>query len=80
MTSYKTPRMLEAEAGRGPMETWLPPMVEAQGQSGAARTLRVSRKTLRDWLLILGMRPQRHVTGRNTSTNARRLEDPRHAP
>ena len=56
--------MLEAEAGRGPMETWLPPMVEAQGQSGAAKTLGITRQTLRDWLLILGLRPRRRVVGR----------------
>ena len=66
MTSYKTPRMLEAEVQRGPIETWLPQMVEAQGQSGAARTLGVTRQTLRDWLLILGLRVRGRVVGRNT--------------
>ena len=65
MTSYKTPGMLEVEKGRGAIETWLPQMVEAQGQKGAAATLGVSRKTVREWLLILGLRVRSHVVGRN---------------
>ena len=66
MTSYKTPGMLEAEKGRGHIETWLPQMVELQGQQGAARTLGVTRKTVREWLLILGLRVRGRVVGRNT--------------
>ena len=64
MPSYKTPGMLEAEAKRGPIETWLPQMVEAQGQKGAADTLGVTRQTVREWLLILGLRVRGRVVGR----------------
>ena len=64
MTKQKTPKMLQAEAGRGPMEQWLPTMVEEKGQTAAALALGVSRRTLREWLLILGLRVQRSVAPR----------------
>ena len=65
MSTQKTPRMLAAEAGRGPIEKWLPQMIEEHGQSWTAETLGINRGTLRDWVLMLGLRFQRRVVGRN---------------
>ena len=62
-TNQKTARMLAAEVGRGPMETWLPKLIEEKGQSAAADVLGVNRRTLRDWMLILGLRRTRTVRG-----------------
>ena len=70
MPSQKTPGMLAAEEGRGPMEKWLPPMIDAHGLTWTAKTLRITRKTLRDWLLILGLSYQRRVV----STSAGRVD------
>ena len=65
MSTPKTPRMVAAEVGRGPMENWLPGLIEEHGQTGAAKLLSINRRTLRDWMLTLGLRSQRRVVGRD---------------
>jgi hypothetical protein len=59
----KTKLMLEVEAreNRGPIEEWLPAMVQELGYPGTGRRLGINKQTVERWSLEMGYRYERRL-------------------
>ena len=71
MASHKTPLMRRVEREKGEsLEALLPRLINEQGVGGAAGLLMVSRGTVRQWMLLLGMRRVVASPDRGTTDHA----------